>query len=122
MSVVVPLMKAWISDGDVDPVAGQNYVLTCGVIGAENLSPNITYWWTKDSSGNIGYHSSSISFSPLRLSDAGQYTCHIIVQSPFIYNEASVTAYQNVTLKRKSNIFILRKFFIFLLQSWLLYE
>ena len=75
MSVVhvVPLIKAWISDGDIDPVAGQDYVLTCGVIGAENLSPNIMYRWTKDSGGNTGNHSSSISFSPLSLSDAGQY-------------------------------------------------
>ena len=73
-SAVVPIIKAWISDGDIDPVAGQNYVLTCGITGAENLSPSIIYQWTKDSGGNrtkIGNNSNSISFSPLRLLDAG---------------------------------------------------
>jgi hypothetical protein len=105
--VVVPIMKAWISDGDIAPVAGQDYVLSCGITGAENLSPNITYQWTKDSGGyrtQIGNRSNPISFSPLKLSDAGQYMCCVIVQSPYIYNEVTTTAYKNVTLKRKSNI------------------
>ncbi len=100
-------MKAWISDEDVAPVAGQDYALTCGIIGAENLNPNITYQWTKDSGRNrtkIRNQSSSILFSPLKLSDAGQYVCHVIVQSPYIYNDVTTVAYKNVTLKRKSNM------------------
>ena len=107
-SIAVPTMKAWINDGDVDPVAGQVYVLTCGITGAENLSPNFIYQWTKESGGNrtqIRNNSNSVSFSPLQLSDAGQYTCHVTVQSSYIYNEMIITASQNVTLKSKLKIF-----------------
>ena len=119
-------MKASISDGGADPVFGQDYILTCGIIGAENLNPSMTYQWTKDIGGNrtqIRTNFNSTSFSPLRLSDAGQYTCHIIVESPYIYNTTIVTASHNVTLESKLiencpkfNIIVT---YCLLLQSWL---
>ena len=124
-------MKAWINDEGARPITGQDYVLTCGITGAENLSPNITYQWTKDSGqgGNrtqVGTNFNSTSFSPLQLSDAGQYTCHIIVQSPYIYKKMIVTVSQNVTLESKSRIAShnIKLFIIILLlfQSWLHYK
>ena len=127
----MPILKAWINDGGARSVTGQDYVLTCGITGAENLSPNITYQWTKDSGQGenriqVGTNFNSTSFSPLQLSDARQYTCHIIVQSPYIYKEMVVTVSQNVTLESKSRIVshnkIINLFIILLLQSWLHYK
>ena len=56
------------------------YSLTCGVTvtGAEN--PSITYQWTKNNGTQTQVGTDRVlSFSPLRLSDAGQYTCQATV-------------------------------------------
>ena len=59
-------------------VLGQSYSLICGVTvtGTENSS--ITYQWTKDNGTQVGTDR-VLSFSPLRLSDAGRYTCQATV-------------------------------------------
>ena len=64
-------------------VAGQGYALICSLSGVENLNPIITYQWIKNNGTQIqvGTNSNTISFSPLRLSDAGQYTCQVTVDS-----------------------------------------
>jgi hypothetical protein len=63
-------------------VLGQNgYSLTCDVAVTGSISNSITYQWTK----NIGSQTIPVgtdrvlSFSPLRLSDAGQYACQATV-------------------------------------------
>ena len=55
------------------------YYLTCGVTtGTEN--PSITYQWTKDNGTQTQVGTDRVlSFSPLRLSDAGRYTCRATV-------------------------------------------
>ena len=81
-------------------VGQSGYSLTCGVTvtGAEN--PSLTYQWTK----NDGTHSQVqvgtdrvLSFSPLRVSDAGQYTC----QATAVSSSCSITkmATDHVTLQ-----------------------
>ena len=70
------------------PSLGQSgYSLTCDVTGAENLNSSITYQWTKDNGTQtqiqVGGDPRVLSFSPLRLSDAGQYTCQVTVSSPY---------------------------------------
>ena len=61
-----------------------DYSLICNVIGAEN--PTVTYQWTKNNGTQIqiqvGANSNTLSFSSLRLSDAGLYTCQATVSSP----------------------------------------
>ena len=62
---------------------GQSYSLTCGVTvtGAANLT--ITYQWTKNNGTQTQVGTDRVlSFSPLRLSDAGRYTCQATVISP----------------------------------------
>ena len=58
-------------------VLGQSgYSLTCGVIVMEIENPSITYQWTKNNGTQTQIGTDRVlSFSPLRLSDAGQYTC-----------------------------------------------
>ena len=84
-----PTILIIISDSG-SPVLGQTgYTLTCAVIGDENLSPTITYQWTRDNGATqtqVGTNSNTLSFSPLSLSDAGRYTCDVTVSSPYITN------------------------------------
>ena len=70
---------------------GQNgYSLTCGVSGADNLDPSIAYEWTKKNGAEtqlqVGSDANVVSFSPLRLSDAGEYTCQVNVSSSYLSN------------------------------------
>ena len=86
---------------------GQNdYSLTCNVTGAGNLNPTITYQWTKNNITQTqmppaGADPKVLSFSPLRLSDAGQYTCHatVYVSSPYLNENTTMTDSQDVTIQ-----------------------
>ena len=68
------------------PILGQsNYSLECIVNGTDRLGLTInTYQWTKNNGTNVeseqilGENSAILPFSnPLKLSDAGQYTCRV---------------------------------------------
>ena len=83
---------------------GQNgYSLTCTVSGAENLNPSTTYQWTKNNDTQIeikvGAIPQVLSFSPLRLFDAGQYTCQATVSSLYLNSSITVMDSQDVTLQ-----------------------
>ena len=88
---------------------GQNgYSLTCGVSGAGNLNPTITYQWTKNNGTQtqiqVGANSGVLSFSPLRLSDAGQYTCQATISSPYLNDDIITTTDSgNVTIQSELN-------------------
>ena len=96
------------------PILGQNYSLTCCVSGVvENLNPSITYLWTKNNRTQIQQVSTDprlLSFFPLRLSDAGNYTCmatfnqtnyteihHVIIQSELRINYRATN--NNIVIK-----------------------
>ena len=66
-----------VASGDGTPTAGQSYTLTCSVSGASVT----TYQWRKNSSIIQGETTEMLSFSTLRLSHAGRYTCEVIVNS-----------------------------------------
>ena len=73
-------MSILIDDEGVTPEAGLNYSLACKVSG---IDTTVTYTWKKDDAplSEVG---PTLSFSPLRLSDAGQYSCAIRVHNcPF---------------------------------------
>ena len=73
------------------PVLGNDYGLTGDVTGDGNLSPSRTYQWTRDNGTGpptqVGTNSSSLSFSPLSLSDAGRYSCSVTVSSPYLNSD-----------------------------------
>ena len=61
-------------------MAGLNYSLACKVLG---IDTTVMYTWKKDDAplSEVG---PTLSFSPLRISDAGQYSCAISVHDcPF---------------------------------------
>ena len=69
LSIVVPAVM--VTDCGISSVVGQNYTLTCSVSGIAFTS----YQWRKDGSMIPDEARPTLSFSPLRLSDAGQYSC-----------------------------------------------
>ena len=89
-------------------VLGQSgYSLTCGVTvtRADAGNPSITYQWTKNNGTQaiqVGTDRSRVlSFSPLRLSDAGLYTCQATVTSLCSVNNNMDM--QDVTLQSEFN-------------------
>ena len=93
-----------------------NYTLTCNVTVAEHLCPyTTTYQWTKHNSTvtqlQVGadHESNTLSFSPLRLSDAGQYTCQATVHSFRKNYDITVMESQNVRIQSElsSTIYVI---------------
>ena len=87
-------------------VLGQSgYSLTCGVTvaGADAGNPSIAYQWTKDNGMRTQTQVGTdrvLSFSPLRLSDAGRYTCQATVTSPCTITKMDT---QDITLQSELN-------------------
>ena len=74
-----------IVDFGIAQTAGEAYNLTCIVTGIENLDPSLElmYQWTKNNESTqvvIG-NSKALFFSPLKLSDVGQYICEVTIGS-----------------------------------------
>ena len=93
-----PPISVLISDSDSNPTIGKSYSLTCSVAGAENLNSTVFYQWTKNidttSQTQVGINSNILSFSPLRLSDAANYTCRVVIDSSFLSSSiSSMTTY-----------------------------
>ncbi len=76
------------------PMAGQSYTLTCVLTGVESLSPTITYQWFKGSTPRamLSTTFADLTLDPLNLSDAGQYSCDIIVSSPFVTSDLTASS------------------------------
>ena len=79
-----------LSGSGATPIPGEDYQLTCSVSGAENFNPTIIYRWTKDSGSGqtqVGANSNTLSFTPLRLADAGSYVCGVTVSSNYLLSD-----------------------------------
>ena len=81
-----PTVSVQIGNIVSTPTAGENYLLTCSVSGAENLYPTITYRWIKNSSTRlqVGTNSSTLFFTPLQLTDAASYICEVTISSNYL--------------------------------------
>ena len=67
------------------PIAGQNYDIICDVYGAENLNSTITYQWTKNNEIGNNMNAKTLSFTPVRVSDAGtSYSCSATIVSSYL--------------------------------------
>ena len=62
-----------LSGSESEQIAGENYTLTCQVTGGRTAIS--TYQWFKNGSLLVNRTSATLSFSPLRESDSGVYTC-----------------------------------------------
>ena len=73
-----------VSDCGGTITAGQNCSLKCTLTGVESQNPTITYQWLKNNGTHrveVGTNANILSFPSLKLSDAGQYTCQVTVDS-----------------------------------------
>ena len=89
-----------------NPVVGSQYILTCTVTitGADRLNPTITYQWFKDNTVVSGETQSTLSFSSLSLSDAGQYRCDVTVSSTLLSQPITkMSNTHDLTLQSKCN-------------------
>ncbi len=67
---------------------GENYSLICTVYGVDDLVTIISYLWRKDNT--LLATTAILSFSPFRLSDAGQYTCEVTIENIMMYSDTHV--------------------------------
>ncbi len=65
--------------------AGQNYSLTCSVDIPQSLNATITYVWTRGGT-QVGIDS-ILNFSPLVLTNSGQYVCTVTVTSDLLITQ-----------------------------------
>ena len=89
------------------------YSLTCNVSpGAENLNSSITYQWTKNNGTQtqiqVRPDPKVLSFSLLRLSDTGRYTCQATVSSTYLNNSITRMDSIDVTLQSKLNLSVIK--------------
>ena len=84
------LVDVQISDGyEATPTAGESYSLNCSTSGAKGF----TFQWRRRTSiVEPSSPSAMLSFSPLRLSDAGQYTCEATLGSRIFTDNFDVIA------------------------------
>ena len=91
----VPTITASITTPTGLFIAGQSYTLTCtaAVNRAGTMSTTTTITWIHPSGSVTSWTGNSLhlSFDPLRVSDAGQYTCNVSVSSPFLTGTQSST-------------------------------
>ena len=86
---------------------GQNYTLTCNVRVTDYLCPFISYQWTKNNGTitqlEVEAEPNTLLFSPLRLSDAGQYACLATIRSFRISSYVTVVGTHEVRIQGKSD-------------------
>ena len=80
----VPPLSVQINNSGANATAGESYTLTCSYSGYEshiwNDQPMIVTKWTKTSGTPTQLNTDSdnqLTFSSLKLSDAGEYTCTV---------------------------------------------
>ena len=85
-------------------IAGENFDLTCKILGTENLNPSVTYQWIKnniDGQVQVGTNSSTLSFTPVRLSDAANYSCMVTIASSYLTTSIITMAYQIIRIQSR---------------------
>lgn len=85
------------------PMLGEtSYSLTCKVLMGNNLCPTMSYQWTKNNGTTMQLGTSStLSFSSLRFSDSGLYTCYAAISSHTLSRDVTVTGSHNVIIQSK---------------------
>ena len=77
------------------PMAGQSFFLTCFLSGEASLQPTLSYQWTREG-GSLMTSTATLNFDTLYLSDAGQYSCQVILTSSQLEEEYTVAAHYTI--------------------------
>lgn len=86
------------------PMLGEtSYSLTCNILTISNLFPTLSYRWTKNvdngTSVQLETTSNTLSFSSLRMSHSGLYTCFATISSHTLSKNVTVIGSHNVTIQ-----------------------
>ena len=105
-------MSVQVKGSGAAPTSGEDYQLTCSISagGVGNLGPTTTYRWTKNSGSGqtqVETNSNTLSFTPLRLSDAASYICEIIVSSNYLSGDimAVSVSSQDIMIQSKHHAY-----------------
>ena len=82
------------------PMAGQSFSLTCSLTGGASLQPTLSYQWTREG-GSLMTSTATLNFDTLYLSDAGQYSCQVILTSSQLEGEHTVAAHYTIEFMSK---------------------
>ena len=85
--LTIPPILVTITGSTTTPTVGQSYTLTCTLSGGGDTlqTQGSTYHWRKNGAIINGQLEQTLSFSSLRLSDAGQYSC-TVTMSAIVYS------------------------------------
>ncbi len=92
-------LLAVISSSGV-PMAGQSFSLTYSLSGGASLQPTLSYQWTREG-GSLMTSTATLNFDTLYLSDAGQYSCQVILTSSQLEGEHTVAAHYTIKFRSK---------------------
>ena len=91
-------------------MVGSVYSLTCTLNGTERLTDSsVTYQWFKDGMVVSGQAIETLSFSFLAISDAGSYSCAIILSSYLLSGLISTNSdpfFIMISCKLSHNVFV----------------
>ncbi len=87
------------------PMAGQSFSLTCSLTGGASLQPTLSYQWTREG-GSLMTSTATLNFDTLYLSDAGQYSCQVILTSSQLEGQHTVAAHYSIHFTSKCNLYI----------------
>ena len=95
---------------DAEPVAGQDYVLTCTASlqgeesDTENLDATKDTLWTLPNNSVVETTTDQLQLNPLRVSDGGIFTCRVSITSPYLSSTIFSSGSYSVTVESKCNI------------------
>ena len=82
---MLPQLNVMLTGSEGTLTEGQNHMFTCTASGGGSMA--YTYMWLKNGSVVSGQTSSTYSFSPLRVTDSGQYMCQVSLGSTNMLSE-----------------------------------
>ena len=82
------------------PMAGQSFSLTCSLSGGASLQPTLSYQWTREG-GSLMTSTATLNFDTLYLSNAGQYSCQVILTSSQLEGGHTVAAHYTIEFRSK---------------------
>ena len=86
LSAVLPRLYVILTGSGGTLTEGKNHTLTCTASGGGSMA--YTYMWLKNDNLVFGQTSSTYSFSPLSVTDSGEYICQVSIGSVNMTSEA----------------------------------
>ena len=102
-NISVQITTSYNNEVSLLPDRSMDVWLNCSESLTVIFNLTITYLWTKNNGTQtqVGMMK-TLLFSPLKLSDAGQYTCFVTASAPYLSNNLTATVSHYITLQSQS--------------------